>query len=391
MRIKIILPILAALTIAFLWYSQQENHVLSIKRNILQKAFEEPLYLNLDDSSRSVTFEDMGISYNKVKDEVEVNAFKLDEYITSLEKEYEFISKNTIISFEDFTFRAPSSKAKIKIDRTPFSSEEAIIDLATSSPRKVKLTMGTMDDPKMQRAKTDEILETITTPLLIKYGRNPVYISKDTLKEFIFIEEADGSVYGRVDFDKVSEYLDELHAKYRSSELVVIHNQAVDSIRRALLYRAASEKVNNAVILPLEGKPKSDGSLHDVYLEVIKSQQRLYRFEYGKLVKTYVVSTGLTWETPAGNHQILGKQKMTISYFGNWFMPDYLPIGYVNGSYRFGFHAIPYHMDGNGNIFSRDPNTMGSPATGGCIQLLREEATELFEWAVVGTPVYVYE
>ncbi|EKD99899.1 MAG: hypothetical protein ACD_22C00139G0001 [uncultured bacterium] len=72
-------------------------------------------------------------------------------------------------------------------------------------------------------------------------------------------------------------------------------------------------------------------------------------------------------------------------------MPNYLPIGYIQGKYRFGFHAIPYHMDGNGNIYSRDPNTMGSPATGGCIQLSPKDAEELFNWARVDMPVYVYD
>jgi lipoprotein-anchoring transpeptidase ErfK/SrfK len=80
-----------------------------------------------------------------------------------------------------------------------------------------------------------------------------------------------------------------------------------------------------------------------------------------------------------------------MSYFGNWYMPNYLPIGYINGQYRFGFHSIPYHMDGAGNIYSRDSNTMGSPATGGCIQLSSEDSLELFNWAWVGMPVYVYE
>ena len=34
---------------------------------------------------------------------------------------------------------------------------------------------------------------------------------------------------------------------------------------------------------------------------------------------------------------------------------------------------------------------MGSPATGGCIQLTYDDSLELFEWAQVGTPVYIYE
>ncbi len=72
-------------------------------------------------------------------------------------------------------------------------------------------------------------------------------------------------------------------------------------------------------------------------------------------------------------------------------MPWYLPIGTINGPYYFGFHEVPYHMDYQGMIYSRDPETIGSPATGGCIQVLKGQAKEIFDWAEVGTPVYITE
>jgi hypothetical protein len=390
-KLKYALPLLLIIPIIVLIYFNSLRIADTQRRNVLEKAFSKPLYLNLEDSSRSITLKDIGITYDKVKDDVNINTFKLNAYLSELEKEYEFLSKNTIISFEDFSFRAPSEHAQIKLDRTPFSSKEIIMQLVSSPVMKMRLTLDTKDDLNIQTTKTDELIEKISTPLLIKYGRNPIYIPKDTIKGFIDIKEHDGLLTGFIDFDAVSKYLSELDKRYASTDLVVIHKEAADAIRRAILFRAADYQVNNAVILPLEGLPKTNGELHDVYLEVIKSQQRLYRFEHGKLVKTYIISTGLTLETPPGNYKILGKDKMTISYTGNWYMPNYLPIGYINGQLRFGFHAIPYHMDGAGNIFSRDPNTMGSPATGGCIQLVPADSEELFNWAWIGMPVYVYE
>jgi hypothetical protein len=391
---------------------------------MLEKVFSDPVYLNFRDSSRAVTLREIGLDFDPAtlekalvicrirnpslfctnlipdtnqramgsssSDAVTIDETALNTYLDSLEEEVQFMAQNTVISYDDYSFRVPSSEARVKIDRSSIL-ESYISDLVSPSQVKIRVRTDTTDNTDLQKTKTDNLIETISQPLLIKYGRNPVHIPKENLKSFFVTREVEGLVYGYILEEKVSEYLNELHEKYGSEDVVVMHPEAIRAIRHALLLRAANTQINNAVILPLEGKPRTDGSLHDVYLEVIKSQQRLYRFEQGKLVKTYIISTGLTWETPPGTYSILGKQKMTISYFGNWYMPDYLPIGLIKGQYKFGFHAIPYHMDGSGNIYSRDPNTMGSPATGGCIQLQPDEATELFEWAVVGVPVYIYE
>lgn len=413
-------------------------------KNLLDEVFNKPVYINLEDQSRSVTLEEIGITYDEeaLKDFTEtcrfvfpksfcvqndtgytkyiefpeeilkkvfpkktkiyedivspsnsvikINKEKLDSYLNSLEEEFQFLSNNTIISFEDFSFRVPSNNAKVKIDRDVFTTGN-IAEQINTGKIKIRLNLDTIDDIEKQKEHTDKLISNMTNPLLIKYGGTPIWIPSETLEDFIKTKEESGNYYGYISEEEISNYLNELHKDYKTEDVIVLHNDAVRAIRLALLYRSTDYQINNAVILPLEGRPRTDGSLHDVYLEVIKSQQRLYRFENGELVKTYVVSTGLTWDTPEGNFEVFGKQKMTISYFGNWYMPDYLPVGTINGVYRFGFHAIPYHMDGAGNIYSRDPNTMGSPATGGCIQLRPEEATELFEWAEIGTPVYIYE
>lgn len=385
---------------------------------LLNKSLNSPIYLNLEFNSRSITLKELGFSINtkvlekltknckigKLKlfcrntsnekvnpiDAINVDKQILDSFLGDYEKGIQFLAKNTIISLDNYTFKSPGLNAVIKIDKSDFERKDSLNKLLSDSPTKITMNLESIDDKDSQNRSTLDLVKKISVPLLIKYGRNPIYIPGSKIRDFIEIVDDNGFLTGKVSATKVSKYLETLKNDNEKTDVKILTKEAVSAIQRAILYRAADYQVNLAVILPIEGKPKSTGELHNVYLEVIKSQQRLYRFENGKLVKTYIISTGLTWETPTGEYKVLGKQKMTMSYFGNWYMPNYLPIGTVNG-YRFGFHEIPYHMDAAGRVYSRDPNTMGSPATGGCIQLTPDDSLEIFNWAKVGTPVYIYE
>lgn len=384
----------------------------------LKSRLSSPFYINLESKSRGVTPEELGIGLNTdtltkltttcktrllrifcrntSNEKINPNtAFTADEskinaFVSELDREIAFLAENTIISFEDNTFRALSPNASVSINSEAFTNIDRLAEVITTDNFILDLLIKSEDDKDLQREATETLIQNMSVPLLIKYGGTPLYISADQIREFIGTTEKEGFHYGYIKKDAVEEYLDSLEPTYASDEIQIFKNDAVLAITRAILFKAADYEVNNAVILPLVGNPKTNGGLHPEYLELIKSQQRLYRFKNGKLVKTYVVSTGLTWDTPAGEYEILGKQKMTISYYDYWYMPNYLPIGTISGFY-FGFHEIPYHMDGYGNIYSRDPNTMGSPATGGCIQLTRKDSLELFEQIPIGAPVYIHE
>ena len=385
---------------------------------LLNKSLNSPIYLNLDFNSRSVTLKELGFSLNtEVLEKLTkncklgmlklfcgntsneklnpINAINVDTqalnlFLDDYDKNIRFLAKNTIISLDNSTFKSPGANATVKVDRSDFEKKENLSKLLNIGSTKITMKLKSVDDKDSQNIATLDLVEKISIPLLIKYGRSPIYIPGEKIHEFIEVVDENGFLTGRVSELKVASYLESLKKDNEKPDVKILTKDAISAIQRAILYRATDYQINLAVILPIEGSPRSKGELHDVYLEVIKSQQRLYRFEHGKLVKTYIISTGLTWETPSGKYEVLGKQKMTVSYFGNWYMPNYLPLGTING-YRFGFHEIPYHMDSAGRIYSRDPNTMGSPATGGCIQLAPEDSLEIFNWANVGVPVYIYE
>lgn len=387
--------------------------------DLLFSKINSPFYINFENKSQATTLADMGVSINRdkltkltktcrfnslrflcrnttnekvdPKETITIDNQKLQEYLSNLESEIKFLATNTIISFDDYSFRIPSEEANILLDKSNFEDKKKLIDMVTSLNSRVTFKPIILDNKEQQKLATEKLISNMSYPLLIKYGRNPIHIPATQISDFIMKEtKEDGFLYGIVNAQKVSDYLRKLKEAYGSQDIVVVHDRAVEAVQRALLYRATDYQINNAVVLPLEGNPKTNGELHDVYLELIKSQQRLYRFEQGKLTKTYIVSTGLTWETPSGRFEILGKTRLTISYSGNWYMPYYLPIGTISG-YRFGFHEIPYHLDAAGNIYARDISTMGSPATGGCIQLNKNDAVELFEWVKIGVPVYIHE
>lgn len=394
------------------------NIPLSMGESILTSKLNNPIYLNLTNKSRGVTPKNMGYSIDRDKltkltktckskvfrlicintsnenidpnSIININEDKLNTFITDLESEVQYLSENNIISFVDYSFRAVSPNTKITLKKDIFKNKDEIAGMITKDNVKIKLNYKTSDNLDAQNKQTQKLIDNMTYPLLIKYGGTPISVPQKTLKSFITTEKKENLMYGKILTEPIREYLNRLGENHASEDVVIVKEASIEAIKRALLFRASNYEINEAVILPLEGKPKTNGELHNTYLEVIKSQQRLYKFENGKLTKKYIISTGLTWDTPPGVYEVLGKQKMTISYFGNWYMPNYLPIGTING-YKFGFHAIPYHMDAGGNIYSRDSNTMGSPATGGCIQLTQKESLELFKWADIGTPVYIYE
>ncbi|MBI2414540.1 L,D-transpeptidase [candidate division WWE3 bacterium] len=377
-----------------------------------------PIYLYLSDKSRGVTLKEIGFDIDRDKLEklaqncrpkkwrifcqntsnevidpslaLTINNWILGQFLGSIENDIQYLAKNTVVSFEDYTFRAVTPGSKIEVDKNMFLDKNRVINWLTSDDNQIKLHITSSETKDEQKRATEQVINKVGFSLLIKYGRNPIYIPAERIKAFISVVEKDSLTYGKLNDYEINRYLDELDLKYKKEDVLVIRSAAVDAIKRALLFRATNYEINTAVILPLEGKPKTNGEMADVYLEVNKSQQRLYKFEHGKLVKTYIISTGLTWETPPGEFVVLGKEKMAISYQDDWYMPNYLPIGTVYG-YRFGFHSIPYHLDAAGNIYSRDSNTMGSPATGGCIQLTQDDSLELFDWAKIGTPVYIYE
>jgi lipoprotein-anchoring transpeptidase ErfK/SrfK len=171
-------------------------------------------------------------------------------------------------------------------------------------------------------------------------------------------------------------------------EDVVTQNVRNDFLE-AVQLRYAGMDIAAVSTTPDDG-PNTDGSVADRYIEVDISQQKMYLFKDGSVYKTYKVSTGLDYPTPVGKFTVLNKVNLGFSDIYNVWLPWWMGFSYSDtlGAY-FGIHEQPYVLTADGKPVIRDKR-LGTPSTGGCIALAPGAAEEVYLFAAIATPVYIY-
>ncbi|MFC1663190.1 L,D-transpeptidase family protein [Patescibacteria group bacterium] len=121
------------------------------------------------------------------------------------------------------------------------------------------------------------------------------------------------------------------------------------------------------------------------YIEVDLSEQTLRAYEYGKLIKTFLVSTGkLGYNTKQGDFSI--SQKILVKdYFGYYGPghPDNYDLPNAKWNLRFNgaflLHGAYWH------------NNFGNVMSHGCVNISYTNAEWLYNWATIDTAVKVKE
>ena len=109
---------------------------------------------------------------------------------------------------------------------------------------------------------------------------------------------------------------------------------------------------------------------------VVLSQQKLFVFENEKLLKEFLVSTGLpATPTVIGKFQIYIKLEKTRMTGDGYDLPNVPWTMYFYQDY--GLHGTYWH------------NNFGHPMSHGCVNLKTEDAKWLYDWAPIGTEVEV--
>jgi hypothetical protein len=123
-------------------------------------------------------------------------------------------------------------------------------------------------------------------------------------------------------------------------------------------------------------------------IEVDVSQQKMYLKVGNITIRTFPVSTGKpSTPTPYGHTQILYKQEVRVS--ASW--PHYIMPKWLN--FRkggFGIHALPSIRYDNGYYWREALSHIGQARSHGCIRLLPADAAFTYDWAEVGTAVWVH-
>lgn len=131
-------------------------------------------------------------------------------------------------------------------------------------------------------------------------------------------------------------------------------------------------KDNQADIITIPGKLKPDGRTDvERYVRVDLSEQRMYAYEQGYLVNSFLVSTGLpATPTPPGEYHIQRKIYSHLYSGPGYYLPNTLynlqfrPHYYLHGAY--------WH------------NNFGHPMSHGCVNISYPNAKWLYDWMDVG-------
>lgn len=348
------------------------------------------IFINYPQKSIRYVLTDLGITYNS-KREVQIDKNKFNSFKNKLISDLSYMSKGPVINLDTSEFYAIGSSSSLELNEEDLLKQLELKNLLSRDSLRVipKFKENFIKEENI-KSNLDLRNRIVSKPLQLKAGRREINLNSNDINNFISSKKIDEKEVLFIDHQKISNYLSSLDQKI-NFPADVDYKLSAAKLSNHLLFRLTEENPSRTFILPITGSYSISPQRHNKFIEVNKSQQRAYLFQNGELYKTYIISTGVTWETPTGEFKVLNKVPMTISYSNYWYMPWYLPIGTINGPYYFGFHEVPYHMDYQGMIYSRDPETIGSPATGGCIQVLKGQAKEIFDWAEVGLPVYITE
>lgn len=118
-------------------------------------------------------------------------------------------------------------------------------------------------------------------------------------------------------------------------------------------------------------------------IEVSIADQRLTAWRNGVIVYKFKISTAKPgYNTPKGHFKIKLKARRYWSRQWQVWMPDALLF---HGSYF--IHSLPYASDPNARLGA---NRLGFADSHGCVRVGIEDSKLLYEWASVGTPVWVH-
>ncbi len=119
------------------------------------------------------------------------------------------------------------------------------------------------------------------------------------------------------------------------------------------------------------------------YVTVSVSEQRLRAFEYGKLVKTFLVATGMKkYPSPIGDFSVLDKP-FKVNYKWNYGSgnPDNYDLGWVTWNLRFAPHTYIHYAPWR--------KVFGVRGSHGCVNVNKTDAEWIYGWGQVGMPVTV--
>jgi LysM repeat protein len=158
--------------------------------------------------------------------------------------------------------------------------------------------------------------------------------------------------------------------------LTVAQVQAANQLPNNLVY--VGQQLNIPSGIPAAASADAAQGPGDEAKEIVVdlSEQRVYAYENGSLVRTLIVSTGVAaTPTVQGEFRIYLRYLKQDMYGSDYYLPN---VPYVQYFYQgYGLHGTYWH------------NNFGQPMSRGCVNLTIADSEWLYNWASIGTLVRV--
>lgn len=179
---------------------------------------------------------------------------------------------------------------------------------------------------------------------------------------------------------------DTLFSIARKFETDVAALSALNGISNpAHIYVGQELRLSGDVPTPAPAPATSGGWGAGKRIVVDISEQHLYAYQGDQLVYSFVASTGQApTYTKTGEFYVQSKIPNAYGSAWNIWMPHWLGI-YWAGSTENGIHALPIQPSGE-TLWA---GYLGTPISYGCVVLGSYEASQLYQWAEIGTPVSI--
>lgn len=160
-----------------------------------------------------------------------------------------------------------------------------------------------------------------------------------------------------------------------------IKNQINSQNSFSIALATTTEAPKEVRVFPAEGIVP--GRFEGKYIDIDLAQQKLCQIEFNTILACYTISSGkASTPTPVGTRYIQDKNpKAWSAPYGLW-MPWWNGLG---GGY--GIHELPEWPNG----YKEGESHLGTPVSHGCVRLGVGSAQVVYDWAPIGTPVYIHK
>ncbi len=261
----------------------------------------------------------------------------------------------------------------------------------------------TQDNDLLEAKAQAELLT--KQPFVFTYGKESFKANAAEIGNWIAIMTVDGAYQPVINQSAIEKFVDTMAGNVDQKSLdtkvtiednevieqgkdglMLLRDQTVNDILYSLTTNSSRSVALQVQKRPHKKKKVSSGLNPGLYegkfIEIKLSRQRLYLWNGEEKVATYIVSTG-KWSmpTPTGTRYIQGKIPRAYSRKYGLYMPWWNSMG---GGY--GIHELPEWPSG----YKEGKWHLGIPVSHGCVRLGVGPAKRVYNWAPIGTPIYIH-